>query len=166
METNFIVTELSAQQIIEQVELNCDMHAINSPKNWEQKLSAFINPPLRLSQIETQAPDEDYQSQDSYQLGMLEYISYLIGQMLNETPIPDHTTLMSIQTYSNYWFGIHTWTFALNNIEELDKDETLLTTLIECFHDIFPYDSEACFGSAPQVYYCNGAFTIIVPFTC
>lgn len=97
---------------------------------------------------------------------MLEYITPIINQMVNETIIPDYTSLISIDTKIQDYSGIHIWTFALNNPEDLDNDETLKPTLIDCFKECFPYDSEACFAHAPQIKCLNGLFYIVVPFNC
>lgn len=137
-------------------------HVIKCELNFTNQI-AFAS---QVTLLQIQVNNTEPQSSQDYQSGIQNYAMPHIEQMLNETIIPDYTTLISIETKEIEDMGTHTWTFALNNIDELDEDDTLGVTLTECFQDIFPYDPQACFGYAPTIKYINGFFTVIVPFTC
>ena len=155
MKTNVIKTQLTQNQILK--------HSINWGYNPDANLIGNLCPDISLLQVEL---SEEPQSLESYQMGMLEYITPIINKMANETIIPDYMQLISIDTKLQDYSGIHIWTFALNNPKDLDDDDTLEPTLIDCFKECFPYDSEACFAHGPQIKCLNDLFIILVPFTC
>lgn len=156
MKTTILNSELTNQMF-----LNMSKNRGYNLNQFADKLMQFA-PQVHLLDITIA---NDTQSLEDYQQAMLEYTTPLIEQMLEQTIIPDRTTLISIDTKQNDDMGFHIWTFALNNIEDFDEDETSEVTLTECFKDIFPYDPQACFGHAPQIRYCNGLFYILHPFT-
>lgn len=155
MKTNVIKTQLTKNQILNP--------QLNGGYNLDASLIGNLCPDISLLQVEL---SNEPQSQESYQIGMLEYITPIINQMANETIIPDYMQLISIDTKLQDYAGIHIWTFALNDSDALDDDDTLEPTLTDCFKECFPYDSEACFGHSPQIKCLNNLFYIVVPFTC
>ena len=155
MKTNVLKTQLTKNQILK--------HSINWGYNPDANLIGNLCPDISLLQVEL---SEEPQSLESYQMGMLEYITPIINKMANETIIPDYMQLISIDTKLQDYSGIHIWTFALNNPKDLDDDDTLEPTLIDCFKECFPYDSEACFAHSPQIKCLNDLFIILVSFTC
>lgn len=155
METNLIKTELTHAQILNP-QLNGGYH-FNA-----QDLETFC-PIIHLLKLET---DQDYnQPQEEYQLGMLEYITPHLEQIITKTNIPDYCQLISIDTQEHDYEGTHIWTFALTS-DLMDYEPSLIDDLTISFKEIFTYDSEACFNHTPKISYMNGLFIILVPYTC
>lgn len=113
MKTNVLKTQLTQNQILK--------HSINWGYNPDANLIGNLCPDISLLQVEI---SEEPQSLKSYQMGMLEYITPIINKMANKTIIPDYMQLISIDTKLQDYSGIHIWTFALNNPEDLDDNDT------------------------------------------
>lgn len=154
METNLIKTELTPAQILNP-QLNRGYH-LNA-----QDLETFC-PIIHLLKLEI---DQEPQPQEEYQLGMLEYITPHIEQIITKTNIPDYCQLISIDTMEHDYEGTHIWTFALTS-DLMDYEPSLIDNITDSFKDIFTYDPEACPNHTPKISYMNGLFIILVPYTC
>lgn len=155
METNLIKTELTPAQILNP-QLNGGYH-FNA-----QDLETFC-PIIHLLKLET---DQEPQPQEEYQLGMLEYITPYIEEIITKTDIHDYCQLISIDTKEQDYEGTHIWTFALTSDLLIDYEPSLIDNLTDSFKEIFTYDPEACPNHTPKIHYLNGLFIILVPFTC
>lgn len=156
MKTNLIKTELTLAQILNP-QLNGGYH-FNA-----QDLETFC-PIINLLKLEID--QEPNQPLDQYQLGMLEYITPHLEQIITKTNIPDYCQLISIDTKEQDYEGIHIWTFALKTSNLIDYEPSIIDDLTNSFKEIFTYDPEACPNHTPKISYMNGLFIILVPFTC
>lgn len=95
----------------------------------------------------------------SYPSGIKEFITPYL-EALQDTIIPDHLTLVSIQTIDHEDSGVHILTFIKNDLGDTPS------ACLECLRDTFAYDPEACFGQAPKVNEFENLYTVTVPFTC
>lgn len=152
MKTNLIKTELTPAQILNP--------QLNGGYYLNAKDLDNLCPLIHLSKLEID--QESNQPLDQYQLGMLEYITPHIAYLATIAP---YVQLISIETRERDYEGTHIWSFALTS-DLIDYEPSMLDTLTDTFKECFPYDPEACPNHAPKVYYINGLFIIIVPFTC
>lgn len=90
----------------------------------------------------------------AYPGGLSEFITPYLQELQN-TIIPDYTTLISFTTIDNPdQNGIHMLTFLKNDPEHFD--DTASITCIECLR--------ACFGQAPIITEFNSFFTVSIPY--
>lgn len=79
--------------------------------------------------------------------GIIEFIKPYLRELQENTIIPDYLTLVSIQTIENEEAGVHILTFAKNNTEHFDDDDTASITCFECLRDTFEDSIINEFGS-------------------
>lgn len=79
--------------------------------------------------------------------GISDFIKPYLQELQENTIIPDYLTLVSIQTIENEEAGVHILTFAKNNIEHFDDDDTASITCFECLRDTFEDSIVNEFGS-------------------
>ena len=101
-----------------------------------------------------------------FEQGILDFIKPYLQELQENTIIPEHLTLVSIQTIDNQNAGVHILTFTTNDSEAFEDDDSLNMACFECLRDTFLYDPEACFGHAPKVNQFENLYTVIVPYTC
>ena len=99
-----------------------------------------------------------------FEQGILDFIKPYLQELQENTIIPEHLTLVSIQTIDNQNAGVHILTFTINDPEHFD--DSLNMACLECLRDTFAYDPEACFDHAPKVNEFENLYTVIVPYTC
>ena len=102
----------------------------------------------------------------NFEQGILDFIKPYLQELQENTIIPEHLTLVSIQTIDNQDAGVHILTFIINDPETFENNDSLNISCFECLRDTFAYDSEACFGHAPKVNEFENLYTVIVPYTC
>lgn len=157
MKTNVLKTELTPAQI-----LNPELNGDYCLEGLANNLESFC-PLLHLLKLEIN--DYIHQSLNDYQLGMLEYITPHIEQILTQTNIADYLELISIDTKEQDYEGVHIWTFALKDPYAPEKDPTLINTLTNHFNEVFPYDSQISLHS-PIIQFFSDLFVVIIPYTC
>ena len=108
------------------------------------------------------APD----AYSNFEQGILDFIKPYLQELQENTIIPEHLTLVSIQTIDNQDAGVHILTFIINDPETFENNDTLNMACLECLRDTFFYDPEACFGYAPKVNEFENLYTVIIPYTC
>lgn len=102
----------------------------------------------------------------NFEQGILDFIKPYLQELQENTIIPEHLTLVSIQTIDNQDAGVHILTFIINDPETFEDNSTLNMACFECLHNTFLYDPEACFGHAPKVNEFENLYTVIVPYIC
>lgn len=95
----------------------------------------------------------------SYPQGIKEFITPYL-EALQDTIIPDHLTLVSIQTIDHEDSGVHILTLIKNDLGDTPS------ACHECLRDTFYYDPEVCYGSSPIINKFESLYTVTVPFTC
>lgn len=99
--------------------------------------------------------------------GMLDYVTPILNQMLDETIILKHCHLLAISTFENpeSYAGNHSWVFQITNPDEIEDNDSLKEHIIKDLKKIFPFDPEASM-IAPNIFFDGNYFTVIVPYTC
>ena len=101
-----------------------------------------------------------------FEQGILDFIKPYLQELQENTIIPEHLTLVSIQTIDNQDAGVHILTFIINDPKAFENNDSLNRACFECLRDIFFYDPEACFDHAPKVNQFENLYTVTVPYTC
>lgn len=102
----------------------------------------------------------------NFEQGILDFIKPYLQELQENTIIPEHLTLVSIQTIDNQDAGVHILTFTTNDPEAFEDNDSLNMACLECLRDTFLYDPEACFGHTPKVNEFENLYTVIIPYTC
>ena len=99
--------------------------------------------------------------------GMLDYVTLILNQMLDETIILKHCHLLAISTFENpeSYAGNHTWVFQITNPDEIEDNDSLREHITQDLKQIFPFDPQASM-LAPNIFFDGNYFTVIVPYTC
>ena len=98
----------------------------------------------------------------NFEQGILDFIKPILSE-IQETPIPERLTLISLNTIDHEEQGFHLWAFTIKDPDTLTPEESL--EISNQLHQVFPFDPEASL-EMPLIHIWSTLVMVTVPFTC